>query len=625
MNKKQILSVAAGVVMLTACSEYDPGLTKGGVGDYTPADLQLMDKYTENFEARYGKIDENHTWGFGSAAQGAKTRATNPNGNMWFSEGWDIPEPITEKQQKIVRQYFQQHPNLDYTSPGWTNFWVQQVYKGHSETEGSPTQEEYSIGNGTTVVGSEHMDRLVSCDANGVIEHLDKFNNGECTINYDIEIDEYGTKRPDKIMLMENSSTYSFGYNNSNASVYHYDKAALVSWKDIYDWAKEEYEKTGNTELKDYECLNDGWNRSYMGFDWEQVVGENVYIGSGTSHSEWNGVSMETWDEWHVSYGYNKETKKYETQYVKGYADGCNYPTFDFDGKSYRFLITEQNMYACDTQEQEYHDSVKLDEYRDEKNNTGWENYTLVTELLRLGYLPVGGLEKREFAKVATGADGYYSDWIVSLAEAKKEGTPDDSNSSDDSSEKTWYRIMCEDLGNTNDFDFNDLVFDVYFTENTGNSEYRYTAHVEVKAAGGTLPIYLMYNENDAYEAHHLLGCESTSTPINVGIGNDGYTAKEIEIPMKTQNADDITIYVEKIKQDDKLATTTIELPRVGSIASKAPQKICIPISELGENVRWMREMQQIETGYPKFEKWVENKNYGFKWTTTEVNTTPLY
>ncbi|MDE5549766.1 MAG: hypothetical protein K2I99_00195 [Bacteroidaceae bacterium] len=572
MNKKQILSVAAGMVMLTACSEYDPGLTGGWTGDYTPAELQLMEKYTENFEARYGTIDENHTWGFGSAEAGAKTRGANPKGNMWEEEGWKIPPMITPEQRDIVRQYFQQNPNLTYTDPQWTNFWIQQIYSGGTNTNAAQTEERYTIGDGNKVVGGECMDHLVSRNANGVEDHIYNFNNSDNNA--------WGGR-----MLMENSSTYSFGYYNSNESSCHYGKAALVSWTVIRDWA--------NAKGLNGDCLDDKWNRSYMGFDWEQAASIDCY------------AAIIDWD------------KVVWSLYPNHLASGLlGYETFEFEGVEYKYLNEQTNKYTADESEPTYRGKK---EFQDKPADD------TIRELLALGYLPVFHSEEKVWFKIpdTAGSDGYYSDWIVTLTEANK--TPNNPDTPDTPSEQTWYRIMCEDLGNTNDFDFNDLVFDVYFTGEPGN----YTAHVRVQAAGGTLPIYLACDGNETWEAHHILGVwDETIAPVNVGTGNTA-APKDVEIyNLATNNPNDIDIYVEKVVAEN--TKETILLPKSGTnrLLTKAPQKICIPN---GQNVRWMKEMQQIESAYPHFADWVQNEwgQYGFSgatpWTTTDVNSGPLY
>ena len=73
------------------------------------------------------------------------------------------------------------------------------------------------------------------------------------------------------------------------------------------------------------------------------------------------------------------------------------------------------------------------------------------------------------------GADGYYNDWILKLTNGIH------------TVDNYTRRVMCEDLGNTFDWDFNDVVFDVTtFVE--GNDYY---AMITLQAAGGTKKIYV--------------------------------------------------------------------------------------------------------------------------------------
>ena len=159
---------------------------------------------------------------------------------------------------------------------------------------------------------------------------------------------------------------------------------------------------------------------------------------------------------------------------------------------------------------------------------------------------------------------------------------------------------MCEDLGSTHDYDFNDLVYDVYYTGTSGN----YTANIKIQAVGGTLPIYL-----GGYwqEIHELMGFGKNGNmyyPINVGVG---YTAepKEIKIyGLSTTNPDDIDIVINTPISGDSRPKNTFTLPKVNK-TSIAPQKICIP----GNTTKWTKEYQQIEWAYPHFEQWVNNMN----------------
>lgn len=209
--------------------------------------------------------------------------------------------------------------------------------------------------------------------------------------------------------------------------------------------------------------------------------------------------------------------------------------------------------------------------------------------------------------------DHYYSNWIVKITPAYYKPTPHTT------------RIMCEDLGNTYDFDFNDVVFDVAYEKNSDNS---IDAVVTLQAAGGTMPIYVGTN-SAGMEAHKLLGNKPSTTPINVSSVTSNPTTYRIK-NVSTTNPDDITIYVNNTRDNQ---TYQIASANRGNLAqhdgsngyndgdklnvgangaSMAPQKFAVPSS-----VRWMKETEQIETAYPYFENWVQDAaflNDGKEW-----------
>lgn len=212
-------------------------------------------------------------------------------------------------------------------------------------------------------------------------------------------------------------------------------------------------------------------------------------------------------------------------------------------------------------------------------------------------------------------ADGYYSNWILKISSAD----PETETIPDGEPDYTKYRrIMCEDLGNTNDFDFNDLVFDVHYT---GTKAEGYTANIKVQAAGGTLPIYIGEIE-DAHEAHHILGGKKNSngkyTPI---INKENHIdAEEITITgLLDTDPDNVKIYV--ANEGDKEAVREIKLPanqggQYENPGSNVPQKICVPYG-----TPWTNEHQQIETLYPTFRDWVENHDNEFWVDNGDSNT----
>lgn len=168
-------------------------------------------------------------------------------------------------------------------------------------------------------------------------------------------------------------------------------------------------------------------------------------------------------------------------------------------------------------------------------------------------------------------ADGIYNDWIVKIIPAEYKNTQ---------------RIICEDLGNIGDFDFNDVVFDAYITwGNNGHQE----AVVTVKAAGGTLPIYI-----GGVEIHEAMGV-ATNVMVNTGAGASCPPAI-FRIPVSSSNIADIEVSVNN--------AIVLEAPQ-----GDAPQKICVP-----STFKWCTERTNIKDAYPGFMEWSQNQNANVGW-----------
>lgn len=155
--------------------------------------------------------------------------------------------------------------------------------------------------------------------------------------------------------------------------------------------------------------------------------------------------------------------------------------------------------------------------------------------------------------------------------------------------------LACEDLGSTDDFDFNDIVFSVSHV--SGET----TATVTPLAAGGTLPAYICFNDKELGEIHQLLGGSSTSEFINTN-GSKGTAGNPITInvdknfSMASNNMGGFSVKV--IAKDNTEATVNITAPGQGA----APQMICVP----GEWT-WPTERTNISDAYPAFGEWGAN------------------
>ena len=185
-------------------------------------------------------------------------------------------------------------------------------------------------------------------------------------------------------------------------------------------------------------------------------------------------------------------------------------------------------------------------------------------------------------------ADGYYNDWIVKITPGLY--TP------------KGQRIMCEDLGTTADFDFNDIVVDVYndWRGYPGNNGAAATI-VTVRAAGGTLPATVA-----GKDIHNLFGVD-TKDMVNTGIKTAPVAI--FRIP-QVNNAKDIHIMVGNDGGTWELKTAT----------GAAPQKILVP-----STTKWSKEYKNIMKSYPNFEKYVQDAAANEQWYKIIADNKELY
>ena len=170
--------------------------------------------------------------------------------------------------------------------------------------------------------------------------------------------------------------------------------------------------------------------------------------------------------------------------------------------------------------------------------------------------------------------DGKYSDRVLKIVPAKKKTLKGD------------YRVIAEDLTvgeKNNDFDFNDVVFDIKFDYPAGKTT------IILRAAGGTLPLKVGGVEGGV-EVHEKFGVPLTTMVNTGGVSKDPETFELDGTFEKDPNK--IEVWVQK-------DGNWIELKApIGKVASK----ICVSV-----NYEWCAERQDIDDKYPNFSKWVNN------------------
>jgi hypothetical protein len=153
-------------------------------------------------------------------------------------------------------------------------------------------------------------------------------------------------------------------------------------------------------------------------------------------------------------------------------------------------------------------------------------------------------------------------------------------------------RIMGEDLTAeaSNDFDFNDVVFDWAISAD------KKTAYIKLLAAGGTRPLKIGAAKGEGEEVHDLFGV-GVKTMVNTGLNGGGITKEPVEFEITTngtfETAADIIVSVEK---GDAGAGWT----QMTADKGKAASLLFIPL-----NTKWVDEYVDIENAFPGFSNWV--------------------
>ncbi|MBR1394580.1 MAG: hypothetical protein IJ559_02840 [Prevotella sp.] len=553
-----------------------------------------------------GSVAPTQTWGFSSTINA--TRAQNANGNEWADVknstgfgGWQVPDTLTTGQKLRVQAYFQANPNLTFEDPQWNNFFVQQVYKGRTSA-GSNSTEQVIAADGSTY-NSSNMN-LLTVGANDTL-HINNFNNGDCSVYANV-LDNGSdiaagnvSYHSDKIMLMVDiNDTGAFGYHETGSSMHHNNKAALVAASVIDAWAvahKDSLESVG----KFGEDVTDSWNRSFLGFDLAIREGAEAYATDGSGNVVYADYSQAptapayAWDGENIimikSYTEDQWGNKIFGDYLPAYQNILK------GTEAIGWLNTNKNFYVSEDAitltgeanasekpiSEVYSDNVLV--FKDVKvqgasnNKAHVLNLKRINELVAQGYLPVNNKSLTEWVKVGK-SDGYFSDWIVTLTEAKRVEAPYD------------LRIIAEDLSanDASDFDFNDVVFDVKYDASN--------AYIKLQAAGGTLKLRI--DGNDEWEVHKLFGVDQNYM-VNTNAKAKGLKGNardkqpvEFRLGRGINNAEEAnSIKIEVYKNNVWQLLTAVQ----GEPATKLAVTV---------DYNWLDERTSIKDEYPTFVQW---------------------
>lgn len=333
----------------------------------------------------------------------------------------------------------------------------------------------------------------------------------------------------------------------------------------------------------------------------------NIYFNSWKGQALENNMQLANWNQADESlFGKSKDTKMYGTSYKLAFF-GENHDqeaTYNFPaGYHIVFFIAPYQPHNGTYTESNY--NYSLPELNKRINHLDWNNDCPTYEANRgaikaaswtfngqtfLGFEDGGGDE--DLNDIVFWVQGQYKAPEPPITVPDPDPLPEPQSES-------WI-IACEDLGNTDDIDFNDVVFSVSHT--AGET----TAKVTPLAAGGVLPSNIYYGGSNLGEIHNLInGAQPNANgqyPMlnTISKGTPG-SAITINVPADYS----VTNHGFTVKVKDQNESIVLESAEIGT----APQMLVLP----GEWA-WPTERTPIGTAFPMFVNWSKAANTAIDW-----------
>lgn len=223
-----LLASAALCCIFTGCSDKDDN----GLSSQEKMQVTMNPAQDADFKVYSGGVVIGSTFVKG-------TKGTNMNGNMWY-QTYERPTNVTDAERaKAIEEFSKKREGAkNDVQVTWTNFWVQQVYKGETT---------YIDGNNQGIgAGSNKMNHLLVFNNlkeeviswwpyevkysfwDGAYEHINNFNSGNnTTVFTDDETHEQYIGTTLMVNMHSDGRDEQFGYHNSQDSKDHYEYIIL--------------------------------------------------------------------------------------------------------------------------------------------------------------------------------------------------------------------------------------------------------------------------------------------------------------------------------------------------------------------------------------------------------------
>lgn len=573
----------SALALVSSCRDYDV-VTEQELNEMTVNKLKV-EEFNNAFVEKFGEPDPNHTWGTNKELKPifeAGTRATDGNVNVNRNQWCDINR-TTGSGQDLVVEYKDDALINKFEIPGWPNV------DGYFYTSNGAGALQH-IYNLTEVVANrpQPVGDVTDYEIQYVSTWFRTHRNPEKT---PLHLTDFFIQNVSCDNDQLQYTGFVDGYVNSLPIAPGPNGANAVHANDVLQPGTQNTKRTdyGYTPVPNVEKLNSPYNSN------EELNYRLDYLHFGDAKANKPEGHIELDNHWTHVNNFNRGNSNYNPE-----------ESNDTEFREIKFITSSGTEdFAC-------RPSMDV--------NGDWINDWVLVRLDWKETMADGKVHDRygyylgfdfscQSGQTKISPDGFYSNWIIKITPAYF--APGDHAA----------RVMCEDLGGSFDFDFNDVVFDIAYDANTNENI------IALQAAGGTLPIYV--GLKDEYEAHGMLG-HDVKTPTNVvedgakheiaiyripAVTGSGSTHNYYNVPIWVKQ-DGVTYNINETnipeKNDYEWDDTNKEYNQT---ADKTPRKF---VTEVG--VKWPQEMKGIDVAYDRFHDWVASETFSY-----EANGKTLY
>ena len=548
--KKYLMTGIAALAMIagfTSCSSNDDAF------DYEGNAALTVKTYQENFIKVFGKPAANQTWGFGkavSSSRAAMTRAIQPSFNFpGDADDSKFLEKVPEGIELLPAGIGRANHYIDESYEGDLNVWGIGTAEGNWMDKSAGVlyvkgncdfsnrsfyfggdSEIYLVKGATLTLGVNNGSSNLQTNTMIYIAKGAKLiANGELMLNNGLHIYNHGTIETPKLSTNNNSVLYNVGtVTVTNRISVENERSVIVNdgvitATDLNTAGSGKFENNNKVTISGTTFVNSNSNTWVNNGDYhtgnfiyyaasDEVInnckltvdndfGINLADNAGNGNFKMDAGSSVVTQNF---YGGGNWTGTYAGTYCN--AQGGPFYIYMGSGSVFKVLGTatmnaSKENYGIYGPESGQYAVFQAKEIVMGKEKQGFEvtyggNLAVVAEThFAQGH---DGREDHPFIDFKGNAAIYQNGQKPSISIAATKCNPGFEGGSD----KPMLRVFAEDLSATeeSDFDFNDVVFDAEYVSASN-------VKVTILAAGGTLPLRLM--ENDNYEVHGALAAQN--------------------------------------------------------------------------------------------------------------------